>query len=225
MSVYPSIDIINSISGCRVTKIAGLAVKTLAKPLAKRIKHEFSRFPVGQKILIGVGQGTHQITSRLTILSAGYKVRSITPLESEKALASGADVLGEAVVFTVGVGVAVWDYSLSKEKERKKREEKTRVFKQNQENLQDKLNVLDKRLVALEDVVKAQSQSLFGPQNVESKEKPAILIDDCGVANNKNGTGTMDENEDTNRRKAGGQKGKGWVPFGWIFRGRGRDKS
>mmetsp|Transcript_8789 Transcript_8789/g.26308 ORF Transcript_8789/g.26308 Transcript_8789/m.26308 type:complete len:112 (+) Transcript_8789:103-438(+) len=67
-----------------VTKLAGLLVKTLAKPLAKRIKHDFSRFPVTQTLLIRVGQTTHALTSRLTIWSAGYKVRSITPLEQEK---------------------------------------------------------------------------------------------------------------------------------------------
>ena len=48
-----------------------------------------------KNILIGIGQITHRATTRMTIWSAGYKVRNIQPLEMEKALSQGADFVGE----------------------------------------------------------------------------------------------------------------------------------
>mmetsp|Transcript_12826 Transcript_12826/g.28296 ORF Transcript_12826/g.28296 Transcript_12826/m.28296 type:complete len:90 (-) Transcript_12826:1064-1333(-) len=58
-----------------LTKLAGLFLKTLAKPMAKRIKHEAARTPSTQKLLISIGQMTHNLTSRMTVWSMGYKVK------------------------------------------------------------------------------------------------------------------------------------------------------
>eukprot|EP00566_Odontella_aurita_P017452 CAMPEP_0113588578 /NCGR_PEP_ID=MMETSP0015_2-20120614/35595_1 /TAXON_ID=2838 /ORGANISM="Odontella" /LENGTH=273 /DNA_ID=CAMNT_0000494471 /DNA_START=66 /DNA_END=888 /DNA_ORIENTATION=- /assembly_acc=CAM_ASM_000160 len=197
-----------------VTKLAGLLVKTLAKPLAKRIKHDFSRFPVTQTLLIRVGQTTHALTSRLTIwsagykvrsitpleqekacgsddscphvkiddLDAGYKVRSITPLEQEKAMSKGADFLGESIVFLVGGGVVVWEYNLSKEKEKKKEEKRLRQMDEDRDRLQAKLNALDKRLAALERVMKANARPLvlFGGERYVEPDH-VVPIDDTKI--------------------------------------------
>lgn len=163
-----------------VTKLAGLLVKTLAKPMAKRIKHDFSRFPITRRLLVNVGQTTHTVTSRLTIWSAGYKVRSITPLESEKAISKGADFLGEAIVFSVGGGVVVWEYNLSKSKEKEKEKKRLREMDNDRERLQAKLNTLDTRLAALEKVMKANSRPLvlFGGGAKYVEPDHVVPIDD-----------------------------------------------
>lgn len=166
-----------------VSKLAGLLVRTLSKPLAKRVKHEFSRFPITQRFLIRIGQTSHAITSRMTIWSAGFKVRSITPLEPDKALSLGADLIGESVVLLVSGGVVVVEYNRSKDKEKEKEAEKHREAHEARMELQAKLNALDARLKALETVVKAQSHSIlnFGVKYVEQDTVPIdVPVSDSG---------------------------------------------
>jgi hypothetical protein len=64
-----------------LAKLAGLLIKTLSKPVAKRIKSQMIKYDVTRDGLIWVGQSTHVLTTRMTIWSSGYKVRSINPLE------------------------------------------------------------------------------------------------------------------------------------------------
>ena len=78
--------------------------------MSKRVKHNFSRSNVGKNILINVGQTTHALTTRMTILSAGYKVRSIQSLDKEAALAQGAELIGEAFLFSVAGALVIWEY-------------------------------------------------------------------------------------------------------------------
>jgi hypothetical protein len=78
--------------------------------MAKRVKHNFSRSSIGKNILISVGQTTHALTTRMTILSAGYKVRSIQALEKEAALKQGAELIGEGFIFSVAGALVVWEY-------------------------------------------------------------------------------------------------------------------
>ena len=88
-------------------------VKTLAKPLSKRIKHDFSRYEFTKNILIGIGQTNHRITSRMQIWSAGYRVRSIKPLEDDVAMKDGAEFVGEAFIFGVSVTLLLVEYNRS----------------------------------------------------------------------------------------------------------------
>jgi hypothetical protein len=156
-------------------------VKTLAKPLSKRIKHDFSRFDLSKRFLIGIGQTSHTITSRMQIWSAGYRVRSITPLEPEAALKSGAEFVGESFIFLVSGGLVVWEYNRSNESARKKGA--AQVAKQKAENaaLQAKLHTLDLRLKAVENVVRQNSESLLGlrgPKYIEPSSNELVPIDD-----------------------------------------------
>lgn len=144
-----------------VTKLLSLFVKTLAKPLSKRIKTSLSKNPTGKSLLIGIGQTTHNVTSRMQIWSAGYKVRKISPLEPEKALKDGAEFVGEGFIFLVGGYLVVWEYRRSAESARAKNEK-----------LQAKLNALDIRLKAVEDVVRKNKESILGLQIGARYEEP-----------------------------------------------------
>jgi hypothetical protein len=68
---------------------------SIQQPMAKRVKNSFKKYDFSRNILIGVGQLTHSVTTRMTIWSAGYKVRSVQALEKEAALSQGADFIGE----------------------------------------------------------------------------------------------------------------------------------
>uniref|UniRef100_A0A7S2UM42 OPA3-like protein n=1 Tax=Attheya septentrionalis TaxID=420275 RepID=A0A7S2UM42_9STRA len=159
-----------------VTKLASLLLKTLSKPMAKRIKHEASRYPWSQRLLINVGQTTHTITSRMTIWSAGYKVRSITPLEPDKALVNGAELLGEVVVFSVSGVLVVYEYNRSKTKEKQKEEQKLAEMQAESDHLQAKLHSLDVRLKALEKVVKNNTSSILQIPFREKYVEPTDIV-------------------------------------------------
>lgn len=140
-----------------IAKLGSLLVKTLAKPMAKRVKHTFQQNAVTKNMLIGLGQASHIVTTRMTIWSAGYKVRSIQPLETDKALTQGADLIGEAFIFTVGGGLIIWEYNKSKEKDRLK-EEKAKLNAQMQK---DELCNLKARMDVLEEAMKKNQIQLL----------------------------------------------------------------
>ena len=76
--------------------------------MAKSLKNQVVKYPMTRRALITFGQTTHAISTRMTIWSSGYKVRSITPLEEEVALVQGADLLSETFIFVVSGGIVVY---------------------------------------------------------------------------------------------------------------------
>ena len=138
-----------------------MLIKTLAKPVSKRIKHEFSRYAATQRLLYAIGQTSHQVTSRLTIWSAGYKVRSIPDLPEDKAVQIGSEFVGESFILVVSAATVLYEYNRSKEKEEAKAEQKRTEEAAKRRELQLQLHALDVRLQALEQVVESNSQSIF----------------------------------------------------------------
>lgn len=129
---------------------------------------------------MSVGQASHVITTRMTIWSSGYKVRSISKIDDEKALSRGADLLSEAIVFSVAAGVTTYEYLRSSESNKKKEEARLQKIRDEAGKLQAKLKSLDKRLVALEEYAKANRSSILvlrgGKEYVEPKA--VVPIDD-----------------------------------------------
>lgn len=168
--------------------------------MAKRIKADFTRYDLTRRFLVGMGQSTHRLTTRMTIWSEGFKVRSIPPLEEKEAIQKGADLLGEAIVFGVSVGVVVWEYNRSNEKAKAKEEKRLLEIEAENDDMDEKLHALDVRIEALEKAVKAQNHSLLysGQRYVEPpKEKlksiplPRKLIKQ---KQNGNNNGNVNEN-------------------------------
>ena len=148
-------------------------MKTLAKPLSKQVKHHFTHYQLGQQILEGIGQGTHNLTSRMTIWSSGYKVRSITPLERQEAIKQGADFVGESFVVIVSAGLVIWEYNRSNKSAKAKDDAKQAIAQAERDALQAKLITLDVRLKALEEVVKANQASILNMAGLGGKQYQA----------------------------------------------------
>jgi len=176
-----------------VTKLAGLFVKTLAKPLSKRIKHDFARFDTTKSLLISIGQINHTVTSYMTIWSSGYKVKSIKSIDADKAMKDGAEFVGEGFVLAVSMSIVIFEYNRSAQKLIEKNEMKRERIKATQAVLQAKLNTLDIRIKAVENLIKEQQylddKGLLGrvatvtvskkPKYVEPpKEQLVPIIDD-----------------------------------------------
>ncbi|KAL7514532.1 hypothetical protein ACHAXN_011759 [Cyclotella atomus] len=200
-----------------LAKLAGLLIKTLSKPVAKRIKSQMIKYDVTRDGLIWVGQSTHVLTTRMTIWSSGYKVRSINPLEEGEALSRGADILSESFIFFVSGAIVVYEYHRSSEKEKLKEAARLQKIRDDASILQAKLVSLDRRLDALEEYAKANRKSILGldiganyknpdpnivvpidTDEIPEKEKEADSSSSSN--NNNNGGGSSSNNDNTNIR-------------------------
>jgi hypothetical protein len=92
----------------------------------------------------------------MTIWASGYRVRSIKPLEREKAMKLGAEFVGEGFVLSVSAGVVIFEYNRTSKNAARKSDMKRERFKATQDKLQAKLNTLDIRIKAVEDLLKKQ---------------------------------------------------------------------
>jgi len=180
-----------------------LFIKTLAKPMAKQVKHQAIKIPITRSALIWVGQTSHGITTRMTIWSSGYKVRSITKIEDEKALSRGADLLSESFIFSVSVGILMYEYNRSSIKEEKKEAAKLQKIRDDASKLQAKLDSLDKRLVSLEEFAKANRRSILGigvnAEYIEPSKDEVVPIndDDTEEVNKKAESTASQRNKDS----------------------------
>jgi Optic atrophy 3 protein (OPA3) len=98
----------------------------------------------------------------MQIWSAGYRVRSIKPLEEDVALKDGAEFVGESFVFLVSGTFVVWEYRRSADAAHQKEEQIRAKATAERDALQAKLIALDARLKALEEVVKHNQRSILG---------------------------------------------------------------
>ena len=100
-----------------------------------------------------MGQASHNITSRMTIWSAGYKVRNIQPLPSDKAILMGSELVGESFVLFVSAGVIIYEYQRSKLKEMEKAEQASAKAAQERYELQQQLHAIHTRMEAMEQTI------------------------------------------------------------------------
>jgi hypothetical protein len=146
-------------------------VKTIAKPVASRMKVEAKKHPNMMRTCLYVGQFTYQITARINLLAqGGIKVLKINPLPEEDALSRGVNFLSECFVFTVAGTIIIIEYNRSETKsaiKSKKDAEREADFlsrlgslesqlaelsSKEQNNTDEKLFDLDKRLQIVEKV-------------------------------------------------------------------------
>ena len=195
-----------------------LFIKTLAKPMAKQVKHRAVKQPMISRSLVWVGQTQHALTTRMTIWSSGFKVRSISRIEDEVALSRGADLLSETFIFSVSVGILMYEYRRSSIKDEKKEAAKLKQIRDDAAKLQAKLDSLDKRLVSLEEFAKANRRSIvlgIGVNNtaeyVEPSEDEIVPINDDEGGKKKSSLTTNKKKDSSGRSHQPSRRW--WWPF------------
>uniref|UniRef100_A0A7S2WW66 OPA3-like protein n=1 Tax=Rhizochromulina marina TaxID=1034831 RepID=A0A7S2WW66_9STRA len=98
------------------SKLGVLLVRTLSKPLAQRIKTSVVAHPQLEPICVELGQVVHRLSATLTVLAAGHRTVTVKPLDRSTALNRGADVIGEAVVFSVAGATIIYEVSKTRAK-------------------------------------------------------------------------------------------------------------
>ncbi|KXN70696.1 OPA3-domain-containing protein [Conidiobolus coronatus NRRL 28638] len=105
-------------------KIGTLLVKTLAKPVVSSIKSQTKTNPNFKKFCVNVAQTTHRWEMQLKMRFLGYEKERIRPLSEARAVETGANFLGETLLFAVAIGAIAFETIRS---QRKSSNRKTQV--------------------------------------------------------------------------------------------------
>ncbi|KAG8718941.1 hypothetical protein FRC08_004013 [Ceratobasidium sp. 394] len=82
-------------------KLATLVIRTLAKPISARLKHQAEQHETFRKICISWAQWAHRTEVQLRTNIMGETAKNIKPLSESRAIQNGANSLAEAFLFSV----------------------------------------------------------------------------------------------------------------------------
>eukprot|EP00249_Psilotum_nudum_P008646 c21420_g1_i3 orf=643-924(-) len=87
-----------------LAKLGTLALRTLSKPVANRLKAQATRHPRFREMIVGLAQANHKFTVQLQRRIYGHATDvEVRPLDPEKAVQAAADIFGELIVFSVSL--------------------------------------------------------------------------------------------------------------------------
>ncbi|KAK4286113.1 hypothetical protein QN277_002719 [Acacia crassicarpa] len=151
-----------------VVKLGTLALKTLCKPIANRLKKEAGYHPKFRQFIISIAQANHRFTTTLQRRIYGHATDvAIRPLNEEKAVQAAADLLGELFVFTVAGAALIFEVQRSSRSEARKEEirrQEMQAIKDGNENLAREVELLKQKLKELEEL--ARGRGLTGILNL-----------------------------------------------------------
>ncbi|XP_068106229.1 optic atrophy 3 protein [Hyperolius riggenbachi] len=107
-----------------IAKLLYLGVRQVSKPLANRIKAGARRSEFFRNyICLPPAQFYHWVEMRAKMRIMGFRGAAIKPLNEEAAAELGAELLGESIIFLIGGGCMVAEYSRQASNSRRKEEE------------------------------------------------------------------------------------------------------
>ncbi|KAM9811799.1 optic atrophy 3 protein homolog [Syngnathus typhle] len=107
-----------------IAKLLYLGVKQLSKPVANRIKAGARRSEFFKNyVCMPPAQLYHWVEMRTKMRIMGFRGASIKPLNEEAAAELGAELLGETLIFLVGGGCMVLEYTRQAVNSRNKEDE------------------------------------------------------------------------------------------------------
>lgn len=155
-------------------KLTALAVKTVAKPLAKQVETFALTHPTTRQWLMRMAQGYHRLQINVTRRVEGKEGKAfVGTITDEKAMDTASKLVSETVVFSIAGVLVMWEYRKSVEKENAKKEEKIRRARQfEEEATREKLDTLRHlksladRMEHIESVVEElKKENHDGPKN------------------------------------------------------------
>ncbi|XP_069017584.1 optic atrophy 3 protein homolog [Embiotoca jacksoni] len=112
-----------------IAKLLYLGVRQMSKPVANRIKAGARRSEFFKTyVCLPPAQIYHWVEMRTKMRIMGFRGSSIKPLNEEAAAELGAELLGEAIIFLIGGGCMVLEYSRQATNARRKEEEQNETI-------------------------------------------------------------------------------------------------
>ncbi|XP_057948663.1 OPA3-like protein [Malania oleifera] len=163
-------------------KLGTLALKTLSKPIASKLKQQAGVHPKFRYLIVNVAQANHRFTTNLQRRIYGHATDvEIRPLNEERAVQAAVDLIGEIFIFSVAGAAVIFEVQRSSRSEARKEElrrQEFEVMKQRDEDLARELQQLKHKLEELEQLAKGRGLTgIFNLKNVhtenEKSAKPA----------------------------------------------------
>ncbi|CAH1448516.1 unnamed protein product [Lactuca virosa] len=152
-------------------KLGTLALRTLSKPIASRLKKEAAINPKFRTSIIGIAQANHRLTTTLQRRIYGHATDvEIRPLNEERAVQVAGDLIGELFVFTVACGALIFEVQRSARSEAKREEIRKReieIMRQRDEDIAKQMEFLMKKLEELEKATKGKTLTSSQTNNVK----------------------------------------------------------
>ncbi|KAG5579272.1 hypothetical protein H5410_049899 [Solanum commersonii] len=140
-------------------KLGTLALRTLSKPIAARLKKEAGLHPKFRNFIISIAQANHRITTTMQRRIYGHATDvGIRPLNEEKAVQAAVDLLGELFVFSVAGAIVVFEVQRNSRSEAKKEE----LRRQEMEKLRLRDEALEKEIKGLQSKIQELEQLARG---------------------------------------------------------------
>ncbi|KAL1829668.1 hypothetical protein ACET3Z_008080 [Daucus carota] len=147
-------------------KLGTLALKTISKPIAARLKTEAGLHPRFRQSIINIAQANHRFTTTIQRRIYGHATDvEIRPLNEEKAVQAAVDLIGELFVFSVAGAAVIFEVQRSARSEARKeaiRRQEVEELRQRDEELAKDVEVLKNKLQEFEQVFKSKQASTGG---------------------------------------------------------------
>ncbi|XP_026396539.1 optic atrophy 3 protein homolog [Papaver somniferum] len=152
-----------------VVKLGILAVRTMCKPVANRLKAAAGKHPRFREYIINIAQTNHRLTTIVQRRIYGHATDvAIRPLNEHKAVQAAAELLGEVFVFSVAGAAIIFEVQRSARSEARKEE----LRRQEKEKLERELESIRGELAELKLLAKAQGlpPGIYNLRNLNGNE-------------------------------------------------------
>ncbi|KAK9055919.1 hypothetical protein SSX86_027006 [Deinandra increscens subsp. villosa] len=161
-------------------KLGTLALRTLSKPIANRLRKEAAINPKFRTSIIGIAQTNHWVTTTIQRRIYGRATNvEIRPLNEERAVQVAGDLIGELFVFTVAGAALIFEVQRSARSEARKeeiRKQEIEVMKQRDDNLTKQIELLKQKLNKLEQVTKENALArVLRKENSQTKDVKSAI--------------------------------------------------
>ncbi|MES1912574.1 MAG: hypothetical protein MHM6MM_004828 [Cercozoa sp. M6MM] len=132
-------------------KVFALTVRTLSKPMAKSLKKKAKEHPMMRDMVVSFANFYQRWETRLSVRMLGHKVTKIRPMQTDKAVEKGADIIGETFVYSVAMAFLGLDYVRKIYEDAEKAERSKMKDKQFKDDLAARFASLELELRELKD--------------------------------------------------------------------------
>ncbi|KAM7492559.1 hypothetical protein LguiA_035480 [Lonicera macranthoides] len=133
-----------------VLKLGTLAIRTISKPIANKLKRGAGLHPTFRQFIINLAQANHRFTTtmqrRIYGLSTNMEIR---PLDEGRAVEAAGALLGEFFIFSVAGAALIYEVQRSSRAEARKeelRKQEIEALKQKNEDLAKELQILKQKV-------------------------------------------------------------------------------
>lgn len=132
-------------------KIATLAIRTLAKPIATQLKNQAAQHETFRNICIALAQRMHrtEMALRINLLPNGVP-QKVRPLNDAKAIANGANAISEGFLFAVAAALILGETYRGSRKNANQRDRTEDSLNQLREEVEKLANILGLSLEQLD---------------------------------------------------------------------------